>query len=105
MSVFDGIGVRGVEPLSLISLPLESLGKQSWTPEASGKGPLFGQASPEDLSEELSLGNSISLVHLIPLAGENLFSALQEGETEAWEVKLPEVTGLVSGNAAIFLTL
>lgn len=54
------------------SLRTQKLQKGAWES-------VFGEASPEDPSEELSSENRVLLVPLIPLASENLFPMLSGG--------------------------
>lgn len=62
---------------------------ETQAPEASGTGPenlrsIFAWASPDDPSEEVSLGNSTTaFVPLTPRRVRSPFPCCQEGETEA----------------------
>lgn len=80
MSVFGRVGVGGVEPCSWFPCHWKACCKHSLGVRSFRKG-----LSLDKLLQRIflkSLGNSISLVVLIPLAGENPFSALQEREAE-----------------------
>lgn len=86
MSVFGRVGAGRLETKPQPLLDFVTTGK---TVESTVSGPrsfrkntresVFGQASPEDPSEEVSLRHTVLLVPLSPLASENLFPMLSGG--------------------------